>query len=75
MNFVQDQGAGRGRNYSVNFPLRDGIDDESYENIFKPVSTSGACLMLNSSLCFFICRVMYYRTMNKSFLSNAFSNK
>lgn len=22
----------------MNFPLRDGIDDESYEQIFKPVS-------------------------------------
>jgi len=34
---VKDVGAGSGKHYSVNFPLRDGIDDVSYENIFKPV--------------------------------------
>ena len=33
----QDIGAERGRYYAVNFPLRDGVDDESYEMIFKPV--------------------------------------
>lgn len=34
---VDDIGAGKGRNYSVNFPLRDGIDDASYKSIFNPV--------------------------------------
>ncbi|PAV59569.1 hypothetical protein WR25_01834 [Diploscapter pachys] len=34
---LKDIGAGRGKYYSLNFPLRDGIDDESYESIFKPV--------------------------------------
>jgi acetoin utilization deacetylase AcuC-like enzyme len=34
---TQDIGAQKGKYYSVNFPLRDGIDDESYENIFKPI--------------------------------------
>ncbi len=33
----QDVGAKAGKNYSVNFPLKDGIDDFSYEQIFKPV--------------------------------------
>lgn len=36
----QDIGAGKGKYYAVNFPLRDGIDDESYEQIFKPVRHS-----------------------------------
>ena len=36
---LRDIGAGRGKYYAVNFPLRDGIDDESYETIFKPVMT------------------------------------
>ena len=36
VNF-QDIGAGKGKYYAVNLPLRDGIDDESYENIFVPV--------------------------------------
>jgi acetoin utilization deacetylase AcuC-like enzyme len=36
--FFQDIGAGRGKHYAVNFPLRDGIDDESYERLFVPVS-------------------------------------
>lgn len=38
MSLVQDIGAGKGKYYAVNFPMRDGIDDESYGQIFKPVS-------------------------------------
>jgi histone deacetylase 1/2 len=34
---LRDIGAGKGKYYAVNFPLRDGIDDESYEQIFQPV--------------------------------------
>jgi histone deacetylase 1/2 len=34
---VHDVGHGRGKGYAVNFPLKDGIDDESFKNIFKPV--------------------------------------
>lgn len=34
---VRDCGYARGRNYALNFPLHDGIDDDSYESIFKPV--------------------------------------
>lgn len=35
---VKDVGSGLGKNYSLNFPLNDGIDDVSYETIFKPVA-------------------------------------
>lgn len=35
--FPQDIGAGKGKYYAVNFPLRDGIDDDAYERIFNPV--------------------------------------
>lgn len=34
---ANDIGLGRGKHYSLNFPLRDGIDDESYREIFVPV--------------------------------------
>jgi len=34
---IKDIGAGAGKYYSLNFPLKDGIDDESYLSIFKPV--------------------------------------
>ena len=34
---LRDIGAGKGKYYAVNYPLRDGIDDKSYEAIFKPV--------------------------------------
>ena len=34
---LRDIGAGKGKYYAVNYPLRDGIDDESYEATFKPV--------------------------------------
>jgi len=33
----RDIGAGEGKYYSVNFPLRDGLDDQSFESIFKPL--------------------------------------
>ena len=35
--YLQDIGAGKGKNYAVNFPLRDGIDDDAFETIYKPV--------------------------------------
>ena len=34
---VRDTGHGKGKNYSVNFPLRNGMNDESFVRIFKPV--------------------------------------
>lgn len=36
---VSDTGVGRGKSYAVNFPLKDGIDDDSYREIFMPVMT------------------------------------
>ncbi|GAA5878590.1 hypothetical protein JCM3774_004074 [Rhodotorula dairenensis] len=32
-----DKGKGRGKGYAVNFPFKDGIDDENYQSVFKPV--------------------------------------
>lgn len=37
---MYDIGLGRGRYYSVNVPLREGMDDASYEQLFKPIITS-----------------------------------
>ncbi|KAL6714170.1 histone deacetylase [Lecanora helva] len=37
---LRDIGVGTGKNYAVNFPLRDGIDDASYKGIFEPVIKS-----------------------------------
>jgi histone deacetylase 1/2 len=34
---LRDVGSHTGKYYSVNFPLKDGIDDASYEDVFKPV--------------------------------------
>jgi len=34
---IRDVGAGKGKYYSVNFPLKDGIDDESYQSVFRPI--------------------------------------
>lgn len=34
---LQDIGYAKGRGYSVNVPLKDGIDDEGYASIFEPV--------------------------------------
>lgn len=34
---LRDIGAGKGKYYAVNIPLRDGMDDTSYESIFVPI--------------------------------------
>lgn len=34
---IKDVGTKEGKNYSVNFPLKDGIDDESFMMIFDAV--------------------------------------
>ncbi|SNX85594.1 probable histone deacetylase [Melanopsichium pennsylvanicum] len=34
---LRDIGIGKGKMYSCNFPLRDGITDESYKTVFEPV--------------------------------------
>ncbi|KAI9088743.1 histone deacetylase Rpd3 [Phlyctochytrium arcticum] len=34
---INDVGHDQGKNYAVNFPLKDGIDDETYKTIFQPV--------------------------------------
>lgn len=34
---VDDCGRGRGTNYAVNVPLRDGISDDTFQSVFEPV--------------------------------------
>lgn len=34
---LRDIGAGKGKYYAVNIPLRDGMDDDSYDSIFCPI--------------------------------------
>lgn len=34
---IKDVGVGDGKHHSLNFPLREGMDDWSYETIFKPI--------------------------------------
>jgi len=38
-SLFKDIGAGKGKYYAVNIPLRDGMDDDSYESIFVPIIT------------------------------------
>ena len=37
---VDDLGAASGKYYTLNFPMRDGMDDESYRSVFRPVIQS-----------------------------------
>lgn len=37
---VLDIGHGEGKNFAINFPLNDGMDDESYRSVFRPVIQS-----------------------------------
>jgi histone deacetylase 1/2 len=34
---VRDIGYADGKNYAINFPLNDGMDDKSYRSVFRPV--------------------------------------
>ncbi|KAG9151652.1 hypothetical protein Leryth_001959 [Lithospermum erythrorhizon] len=34
---IRDTGSGSGKYYSLNVPLNDGIDDESFRSVFRPV--------------------------------------
>ncbi|KAF9229565.1 histone deacetylase complex catalytic component RPD3 [Gyrodon lividus] len=34
---LRDTGIGKGKHYSLNFPLRDGISDENYKSVFEPI--------------------------------------
>ncbi|KAJ7296151.1 hypothetical protein O6H91_08G043000 [Diphasiastrum complanatum] len=36
---LRDVGHSEGKYYSLNVPLKDGIDDESYQSLFKPIIT------------------------------------
>ncbi|XP_060847855.1 histone deacetylase HDAC1-like isoform X2 [Rhopalosiphum padi] len=36
---LESIGKGEGKHYAVNIPLRDGMDDDSYESIFVPIIT------------------------------------
>lgn len=37
---ISEVGARQGKYYSVNVPLNDGIDDNSYNNLFVPIINS-----------------------------------
>jgi len=37
---VLDCGYAEGKNYAINFPLNDGMDDDSFRSIFRPVIQS-----------------------------------
>ncbi|KAH8920118.1 histone deacetylase [Atractiella rhizophila] len=34
---LEDLGQGKGKNYAINVPLKDGIDDETFMRVFQPV--------------------------------------
>ncbi|KAL1363860.1 hypothetical protein HN51_012023 [Arachis hypogaea] len=34
---IKDIGVGEGKNYSLNVPLNDGMDDESFRGLFRPI--------------------------------------
>ncbi|ERE73366.1 histone deacetylase 2-like protein [Cricetulus griseus] len=45
-----DIGAGKGKYYAVNYPPHDGIDDDSYEAIFKPVMFKETAVALDMEI-------------------------
>jgi len=61
---IKDIGFGKGRNYSVNFPLRDGITDEAYKSVFEPVSFRFV-LVLEELFRVTHCLLGFHRSFNK----------
>lgn len=53
---LQDIGIGKGKGYSLNFPLRSGITDENYQSVFEPVGQNCVLYTLINSLTFRITR-------------------
>lgn len=47
---VGDVGLGTGQHYSVNVPLQEGMDDESYKFMFEPIMQKVMRLMLCNAL-------------------------
>lgn len=37
---IDERGHGKGLNYALNFPMKDGIDDENYKEVFKNVMSN-----------------------------------
>ena len=46
-----DRGHGKGKGYSVNVPLKDGMNDESFKSLYDPVSHLPHVLSPSSLLC------------------------
>lgn len=46
LDHCQDTGVGKGKYYSCNIPLRDGITDDAYKDIFEPVNPRHASRQL-----------------------------
>lgn len=42
---LDDTGSSNGHNYSVNVPLQEGMDDESYRFVFEPIMAKVGCMM------------------------------
>ena len=43
---MYETGAGSGRCYSVNVPLKEGMDDMSYEFVFQPIMQKVSCVVM-----------------------------
>ena len=59
---LRDIGAGKGKYYAVNFPMRDGIEDESYQNTFVPIISKGNTFLQILSRVFIL--VVYLKLCN-----------
>ena len=46
-----DVGFQGGRNYSVNVPLQEGMDDESYKFVFEPIMQKVCCACFRDAMC------------------------
>lgn len=46
---LDDRGVGPGFRYSINVPFRSGTSDQSFHDVFTPVSTTLSCISLTNS--------------------------
>jgi acetoin utilization deacetylase AcuC-like enzyme len=61
----EDKGMDKGKHYTLNVPLKDGITDEAFKTVFEPVS------LCNASELYAVNHTDFYRSSQKSWTSTA----
>ena len=74
---VEDLGIGDGKHYSVNVPLQEGMDDESYRFMFEPIMQKVQSSAQNDTLIWLIVvrMLLNCQTLNKTLNQKAVTDR